>query len=35
MLSRRPKMMSITTTPDEYRECFLMLCRGIVEIKHD
>jgi hypothetical protein len=27
--------MSITTTPDEYRERFLKLCRGIVEIKDD
>lgn len=27
--------MSITTTPDEYRERFLKLCNGIVEIKDD
>lgn len=27
--------MSITTTPDEYRERFLKMCRGIVEIKDD
>ncbi|KAK3366799.1 hypothetical protein B0T24DRAFT_659035 [Lasiosphaeria ovina] len=27
--------MSITTTPDEYRERFLYMCRGIVEIKED
>jgi hypothetical protein len=27
--------MSITTTPDEYRERFLKLCRGIVEIRED
>lgn len=25
--------MSITTTPDEYRERFLKMCRGIVEVK--
>lgn len=27
--------MSITTTPEEYRERFLKLCRGIVEVKDD
>ncbi|KAH6636015.1 phosphatidylinositol-4-phosphate 5-kinase-domain-containing protein [Chaetomium tenue] len=27
--------MSITTTPDEYRERFLKMCRGIVEIRED
>ncbi|KAK3939322.1 hypothetical protein QBC46DRAFT_355114 [Diplogelasinospora grovesii] len=27
--------MSITTTPDEYRERFLNMCRGIVEIKKE
>ncbi|KAJ4303976.1 hypothetical protein N0V88_001578 [Collariella sp. IMI 366227] len=27
--------MSITTTPDEYRERFLKMCRSIVEIKED
>ena len=27
--------MSITTTPGEYRERFLKMCRGIVEIKDD
>jgi hypothetical protein len=27
--------MSITTTPDEYRERFLKMCRGIVEVKDD
>lgn len=27
--------MSITTTPDEYRDRFLKMCRGIVEIKDD
>ncbi|KAK4123113.1 SAICAR synthase-like protein [Parathielavia appendiculata] len=27
--------MSITTTPDEYRERFLKMCRSIVEIKDD
>ncbi|KAL2022529.1 hypothetical protein VTK56DRAFT_5136 [Thermocarpiscus australiensis] len=27
--------MSITTTPDEYRERFLKMCRGIVEIRDD
>ncbi|KAK3681689.1 phosphatidylinositol-4-phosphate 5-kinase-domain-containing protein [Podospora appendiculata] len=27
--------MSITTTPDEYRERFLKMCRGIVEVRED
>ncbi|KAK3368616.1 hypothetical protein B0H63DRAFT_488816 [Podospora didyma] len=27
--------MSITTTPDEYRERFLKMCRGIVEIREE
>jgi hypothetical protein len=27
--------MSITTTPDEYRERFMKMCRGIVEIRED
>jgi len=27
--------MSITTTPDEYRERFMKMCRGIIEVRED
>ncbi|KAK4225184.1 hypothetical protein QBC38DRAFT_270182 [Podospora fimiseda] len=35
LLIRKDGPMSITTTPDEYRERFLKMCRGIVEVQED
>ncbi|KAK0711993.1 hypothetical protein B0H67DRAFT_647320 [Lasiosphaeris hirsuta] len=35
LLISRSGHMSITTTPDEYRERFLKMCRGIVEVRED
>ncbi|KAH6624178.1 hypothetical protein B0J18DRAFT_427504 [Chaetomium sp. MPI-SDFR-AT-0129] len=35
LLISRQGHMSITTTPDEYRERFLKMCREIVEVKED